>query len=203
MTCAGLAAVPAAAQAQAAAAESNWSLGLLMGEGVNSNLLEILPDAVRGRLDFPGAHIGGLVIRRKIPAPAWLVNWGATHDIPVSTSVEASVLKASGLATNGELALDWRPSITPWHVGSVGFEIGWGIGVSQAFGKPWSDYTDPAKPDGYRTLFHMAPEIALRDAKLPDWSLALRIHHRSGIYGVVGPRRVGSNHLSVVVMHDF
>jgi hypothetical protein len=82
-------------------------------------------------------------------------------------------------------------------------EFAWGLGLSQTSGRPWSDYTDPDKPKGYRTLFHMAPEVALRFSGLPDTSLALRVHHRSGLYGVFAPRRVGANHLALVLMQRF
>lgn len=193
-----------AALAQAVAPTPNpWSIGLLAGQALNANLVDLLPQAVRGDLDFADARVGGLVIRRDLTPPGLLSDWGAAHQVPVSTSLELSLLKSSGLATNTELALDWRPAFTPWQWSAVSLEFAWGLGLSQTSGRPWSDYTDPDKPQGYRTLFHMAPEVALRFSGLPDTSLALRVHHRSGLYGVFAPRRVGANHLALVLMQRF
>lgn len=197
------AAAPVAQAADRMNLPGSWAAGLFAGEALNHNLLDLLPKAVQGELDFEPAHLAGVVIRRGIEPPSFFAEWGARHDIPVSTSLELTLVKSRGLADNTEVTLDWRPSMTPWTWGPVSFELAWGIGVSHSFGQPWSDYTDPDKPEGYRTLFHMTPEIALHHADLPDWSLAMRVHHRSGIYGLAGPRRVGSNHLALVLMHGF
>jgi hypothetical protein len=184
-------------------APSPWSVGLLAGHALNANLVDLLPQALQGELEFADSRLGGLVIRRDISPPNWLSQWGQAHQMPVATSLELSVLKSSGLATNTELALDWRPAFTPWQWPALSVEFAWGLGLSQTSGRPWSDYTDPDKPKGYRTLFHMAPEVALRFSGLPDTSLALRVHHRSGLYGVFAPRRVGANHLALVLMQRF
>jgi hypothetical protein len=177
-----------------------WSVGVFAGEGVQSDLLQILPDAIRGRLDFQPAHAEGLVVRYDIAAPEGMANFGREHDLGVSTSVELSILKMRGLTHGTEVALDWRPAIMPWHMGPVRVEFAWGLGFSHSFGAPWSDYTDPDKPQGYSSLFHMAPEMAFRTE---DWSLSLRIHHRSGMYGLFAPRKVGSNHVGLLLMHHF
>jgi hypothetical protein len=199
----GMAASPAAQATDTLNLPGNWSAGLFAGEALNDNLVDVLPKAIQGDLDFEPARLAGVVIRRGIEPPAFFAEWGARNDILVSTSLELTLVKSRGLTHNTELALDWRPSVTPWRWGPVSFEFAWGFGVSQSFGQPWSDYTDPDKPEGYRTLFHMTPEIALHHADLPNWSLAMRIHHRSGIYGLAGPRKVGSNHLALVLMHGF
>lgn len=199
-----MAALPAAAAPAAAASGAGaWSVGLMATEAVNHNLPDLLPKAFRGELDFEPAHLRGVVLRRGLEPPRFLADWGAAHDIPVSTSLELSLLHSNGLADNSEVALDWRPAFTPWRWGPVSFELAWGLGVSHSFGQPWSDYTDPERPEGYRTLFHMAPEVALQHQDLPGWSLSLRLHHRSGLYGLFGPRRVGSNHLGLVLMRAF
>jgi hypothetical protein len=200
-----LGAVPAWAAAPAAglSGPGAWSAGLLAAEALNHNLPDLLPKAFRGELDFEPAHLRGIVLRRGLTPPGFMADWGAAHDIPVSTSLELSLLHSNGLADNSELALDWRPAFTPWRWGPVSFELAWGLGISHSFGQPWSDYTDPDRPEGYRTLFHMAPEIAFQHQELPGWSLSLRLHHRSGFYGLFGPRRVGSNHLGLVLMREF
>lgn len=186
-----------------AAPPGAWSMGVLGGEALNHNLKEVLPKALSGELQFEPAHLGGLVLRLSLEPPAEMAAWATQQDIGLSTSLEVGLLKASGLVDNTELTLDWRPALTPWQWGPVALEFAWGVGLSYSLGRPWSDYTDPDQPGGYRLLFHMAPEIALQHSALPDWSLSLRLHHRSGLYGLFGPRRVGSNHLMLMLMHRF
>lgn len=198
-----MAAQAGAMEAGVGSAPGTWSVGVMAGEALNHNLVDLVPKALQGQLDFEPSHVAGVVIRRGIEPPEWLAGWGRARDIGISTSLELTVLKSRGLATNSEVALDWRPGFTPWQWGPVSVEFAWGLGVSHSFGKPWSDYTDPDRPEGHRTLMHMAPEMAFRHQSLPDTSLSLRVHHRSGLYGVFAPRRVGSNHLSLVLMHAF
>lgn len=197
--CLGCQAAPAAFAAPPGA----WSVGVLGGEALNHNLQEVLPKALSGELQFEPAHLRGLVLRLSLEPPTEMAEWATRQDIGLSTSLEMGLLQASGLVDNVELTLDWRPALTPWQWGPVALEFAWGVGLSYSLGRPWSDYTDPDQPGGYRLLFHMAPEIALQHSALPDWSLSLRLHHRSGLYGLFGPRRVGSNHLMLMLMHRF
>lgn len=182
---------------------AGWSFGLFGGEAANHNLTEMLPKALSGDFEFKSAHLGGLIVRRELPTPGWLQRFGAWASTPVGNSVEIGLYKASGLADNSELTIDWRPAIRPGQIGPITLEFAWGLGYSHSFGKPWTDYTDPNRPGGYRNLFHMTPEIAFIPTAAPNWSLALRVHHRSGIYGVAAPRRAGSNHLALVLTHAF
>jgi hypothetical protein len=193
--------VSAAANAEPGA--SRWTIAVLGGEALNHNLPQILPKALQGDLEFKSAHLAGVIVRRDLAVPEGMAAWGHAHGMLIRTSLELDLLKASGLATNTEVTLAWRPVVTPWPEAPLRVEFAWGVGLSQSFGQPWSDYSDPDQPGGYRTLFHMAPEMALRWRDMPEASVALRIHHRSGLYGVFGPRRVGANHLSLVLAWDF
>lgn len=204
-----LSAVAAAAALGAAPAHAGsdasgtWTVGVLGGEGLNHNFANLLPEAVKGNLDFQPAHLAGLVVQRELALPGGWADWAGRHGMQTRTSVEVDLLKGGGLVDNTELDILWRPAVTPWPELPLQVELSWGIGVSQSFGQPWSDYTDPDKPRGYRTLLHMSPQMAFRWHDLPDWALALRIQHRSGLYGVFAPRRVGSNHMALVLTHDF
>jgi hypothetical protein len=205
MTSAGLAAllIGIATGASADPTPPQWSMGIMGGEALNHNLTEILPKAVEGDLEFKPAHLAGVMVRRELEVPETFAAWGRAHGVLTRTSLELDLLKGGGLVHNTELVLAWRPAVTPWPDQPVQVEFAWGIGASQSFGEPWSDYTDPDHPKGYRSLFHMSPEIALRWRDNPSWSLAMRINHRSGMYGIFAPRRVGSNHLMLVLAHDF
>lgn len=70
----------------------------------------------------------------------------------------------------------------------------WGMGLSYAFGTPTYEDGPIDDPDRrYRFQSFMLVDLEL----YRDYDQAVkpfvRIHHRSGIYGLVAPRRVGSN----------
>jgi hypothetical protein len=182
-------------------AATNWTLGLVGARAVDSNLGDLLPKLVKGELVTKNAELTGLLLRRSLEPPATWRRWADANGRVVSNGVELGLYKGSGLVSNTELTLDWRPAIRPWPGQSLDVEFAWGIGVSHSFGQAWTDMRNP--PSGYRTLLHMAPELVLKPTALPDWSLALRIHHRSGAYGLIGPKHLGSNHAALVLAHDF
>ncbi len=182
-----------------AAETQRWSLGVAVGQALDSNLPEVIPNALKGDLEFGPAYLNGLLVRRDLgetdPIGAWIRGAG----VPLATSIELFAAKAHGETSNVEVALDWRPALTLWSAGSWGVDLAWGLGVTHSFGKPWSDYYDPDRPEGYRTLFHMAPELALRYGA---WTAGLRIHHGSGLYGIVAPRHVGWNYLTLTLVRE-
>lgn len=79
-----------------------------------------------------------------------------------------------------------------------------GLGLSHTFGTP--SYEDTPKDDPgrrYRTQMLILLEAEWSLASLPDWSLVTRIHHRSGAYGLIAPRQVGSNFIVAGLRYRF
>jgi len=85
-------------------------------------------------------------------------------------------------------------------------DIAFGIGLSYAFDTPY--YEDPyIKDDGslkyYRlqSFLHFDAELYVPTVK--SVHLLLRVHHRSGIYGLFAPRHVGSNFVGLGLIYYF
>lgn len=185
------------AQAAPGDAPGAWTLGMVAGRAVDSNLFDIVPQGLGGDLKRVDSHLYGGLVRRELPAPGWLADWG------VSTSVELTVAHATGIAHNTDVALDWRPALSLWQFDGGTLDLAWGFGLLHSFGEPWSDYVDPDRPRGYRNFVHMAPELVLRWGPQREWGLGLRVHHRSGMYGLLAPRRVGANYPAVTLTRQF
>lgn len=49
---------------------------------------------------------------------------------------------------------------------------------------------------------HLMFELEWTVAPLPELHLLTRLHHRSGVYGLISPRRTGSNYLGVGLRYD-
>ena len=63
----------------------------------------------------------------------------------------------------------------------------------------------PQKPDGdYKNLLHyIAVEATFALPKRPDWQVVYRLHHRSGVFGLLGGDNVGNTAVEIGVRHYF
>jgi len=61
-----------------------------------------------------------------------------------------------------------------------------------------------SREDGTSKLLHyLAPEITFSLPDRRDWELVFRLHHRSGIYGLLGCSKCGTNMISIGVRKHF
>lgn len=75
---------------------------------------------------------------------------------------------------------------------------GGGIGLSHAFGTP--SYEDGPRDDParrYHTQLLILVNMEWKLSTATNWSLLMRVHHRSGAYGLIAPPKVGSNFLAI------
>jgi hypothetical protein len=111
-----------------------------------------------------------------------------------------SLLKHSGLQTNWEAGLAYTLATPNLKLGPVATHLKVGAGFSYAFSRPSYEDGPLAEPDRrYRGQFLLLVENHWRLADSDKWSLVLRVHHRSGVYGLIAPQNVGSNFLAVGV----
>lgn len=184
---------------------SRWSLGLVRAQGVQSDLAEIVPHAAQGHLHRAASTLTGLLLRRELRTPDWaaLPSGLATAGWSASQSLEFSVEQFQGVSHNRALSLVWRPALGTGGPGRAGWQLAWGLGWWHSAGRPWYHHAGhPEVERRWHNLLAMTPEVAWRPAAAPAWSLALRVHHVSGAYGLVAPAQVGTNHMAVVLMRD-
>jgi hypothetical protein len=178
---------------------------LYAARGVDSDLLEFFPKLIQGDLNFDDTWFVGLGYTRMLPTPdvmqrlfnaLWLPN--------TRIGVEGVVVKHTGLQHNTELDLAFALRFGPMHLGPVTTRFGFSLGLSYAFGTPSYEDGPEDDPDRRYPLQNFnAYEFAFSHRDHPDWSLALRVHHRSGIYGVIAPRHVGSNFLALGIRANY
>ena len=105
-----------------------------------------------------------------------------------------------GLQDNFEL--DISPSIQLFDIlpqNRVGnLALTWGIGLSYAFGTPTYEDGPIDDPDKrYRFQGFMLLDLELYHRREQLIRPFIRLHHRSGIYGLIAPKRVGSNFFAI------
>ena len=96
-----------------------------------------------------------------------------------------------------------RWSDFPWSK-TIRTTFGLGGGLSYASSIP-SIEIHHNKPDGdYKNLLHyIAVEATFALPKRPDWQLVYRLHHRSGVFGLMGAENVGNTAVQIGLRHYF
>ena len=91
----------------------------------------------------------------------------------------------------------------PWS-NTIRTTFGLGGGLSYATDIP-SIEIDPADPDGnYKNLLHyIAVEATFALPQHKDWQLVYRLHHRSGVFGLMGAENAGNTAVQIGIRHYF
>lgn len=187
----------------AAPQRPEWTL--YEGHGVDANLLGIPKQIFRNDVKFEPSYFTAIGYGKPVSLPNWFTS-GLGH---VGISEPTGVVEAIGVQHRGlqhdfeaDLAFILRTGFA--QLGPTRVRAGAGIGVSYAFGTPsYEDGPDSDPTRRYRFQNFNAIELEGGLNRFPDTSLVARVHHRSGLYGLVAPKHVGSNFLTVGIRHRF
>ncbi|NOX75761.1 MAG: hypothetical protein GXP17_03930 [Gammaproteobacteria bacterium] len=181
------------------------SLTLFRGQGADTNFLELLSDIANDELTMDPTYFWGVNYRNTLSNKG---ENGFTRFLlryQITPEWEAQLTKHSGLQNNAAVHMavllrtrDFRPAIF-----NINFAAG--LGPSYAFSRPtYEDGPDGQPNQGkYRFQNYMAYEVEFSLRSLPQWRVPVRIHHRSGMYGLIAPRRVGSNFFAIGLRREF
>jgi hypothetical protein len=120
----------------------------------------------------------------------------------VDLEAEAQAVKHFAKQTHWEfdvsLALRWLPF--PWDdVLDTSFAIGDGISYATRIPEIEAERNDKTA----RLLNYLMVELAFAPPSQPNWSVFLRVHHRSGVHGLFNGVSGGSNFLALGVRYGF
>jgi hypothetical protein len=163
---------------------------------LNTDLTELPANAINGDLslrnaNFFAASVAAVVVRD------FTLGFSGNR-----LEVEGQVVKHFGQQDHveGVVSLVYRtPDI---HVGGgLAVNFAFGEGMSYAFDTPAIE--GHGKVKAHRLLNYLSFETEITHASLPGWSLVPRLHHRSGIWGLIAPKYAGSNYVGLGVRYDF
>ena len=199
-----VATVTVTAGAQTAPAEAR-EFTVYAAKGVDSNLTNLPGQVLRGDLPWESSTFVGVGIAWPVETPSMLKSaLRAVHVDNATTAIEVVGVKHSGLQTNFESGAVFMLRSPYGQLGPVMARVGAGIGLSYAFGRP--TYEDGPENDPqrrYRLQNFNSFELELGLVGYPSTRLVTRVHHRSGFYGLLAPRRVGSNFIAIGVRMSF
>lgn len=181
-------------------------VALFHGQGADVNLPDIIPKLLQGEIDMDPTWFWGINYSREIdmqglnPVSRFLLEHRITPEW------EVQLTKHHGLQDNYEAHLAWLLRSPDLELGSVlTTNFAAGMGPSYAFSTPTYEDGEDGQPNQgeYQFQNYITFELEFGTPALPDWSLALRVHHRSGMYGLIAPSKVGSNFFALGVRHQF
>ncbi len=196
-----------AAWAQSADADparrAEWTL--YAGQGVDANLTSLPKQVLGGKIKWEPSYFTAVGYAEPVSLPGWATAGLGSVGIKEPTAVvEVMGVQHRGRQTNFEADLAFVLRTGFAHFGPARVRAGVGIGVSYAFGNPsYEDGPEFDRSRRYRFQNYNALELEAGLDQYPNTSLVTRVHHRSGLYGLVAPRQVGSNFLTVAVRHRF
>lgn len=168
----------------AAAAEPQWG-ATLYGARLTINSFG---DTLFGEARYGDSHLVGLGLSRKI---------GAYKDL-VGFEVEGQAVKHFGDQDHEEFnaLIVARWLAFPWdRYLDTSFAVGEGISYATA---------EPALEDkGQQWLNYILLELAFAAPSLPQWEAVVRVHHRSGVFGLYNGVRDASNALGFGLRYRF
>lgn len=94
--------------------------------------------------------------------------------------------------------LRWKDM--PWDR-SLDTSLGFGLGVSATSEEPEHERRINGSTD--QVLCYMMLDFTVALPERPEWELAFRVHHRSGIWGLIGDVKGGSNYLTLGIRRRF
>jgi hypothetical protein len=180
-------------------------LSFYFARGADPNFFMIFPEMIRGESMMDDTYLYALGYFHPLPTAGGLQKVFDFLRVPnTRTGIEGVVGKHNGLQHNWEAGAVWQLRFAPLPLPLLRVRPAVGIGLSSAIGNP--AYEDGPKGDPekrYRLLNFNIYELEWSLQQAPAVSLVTRIHHRSGIWGVIAPPLVGSNFLAVGLRYNF
>lgn len=192
-----LALASASSLAEAETGERSGHLSLYGTKWVHENLLGIGVQAARRQIDFRDQYFASVAYSQVLIRDLPLL--GPLSDS--SLELEGQVGRHFGTMTHPEAtaAIVWRSPDATLGRTSVNFAVG--KGLSYAFGTPHKEGVRRDR-EVQRLMSYLAFELEVSHAALPNLSLVPRLHHRSGAYGLIGPRGDGANYIGLGLRFD-
>lgn len=182
-----------------------WSMSMVRTQWVETRLPLFPKNLVEGNLRPRESYATSFIVTRPLGtldiAPgAW---WGVSG---IGVEAEGTLSIHDGLQDHAETTLGVMlrsPKADVAGLGEVG--VGWANGFSYAFSDPAFERgaSGARGVDSERLQYYMGFEATFTPAVAPNVEIFGRLHHRSGIYGVISPDDTGSNMLGGGVRLNF
>lgn len=181
------------------------SVSVYAGQGADHNLRELPGRILERSLDWDKTYFAALGFGKvRGTLEDSIESFRDTPFASIRHGYETVLVKHSGLQSNAEMGAAYMLKTPDLQLGKLGVNFGAGAGLSYALGYPsYEDGPDNDPARRYRLQLLALFDLEWRIIGFDNLSVVTRVHHRSGVYGLIAPRHVGSNFLAVGVRHKF
>jgi hypothetical protein len=181
------------------------SVSVYAGKGADHNLRELPGRILTSDLDWDKTYFAALGFGKvRGTLGQSIESFRGTPIESIRHGYETVLVKHFGMQSNGEMGAAYMLKTPDLQLGRLGVNFGAGAGLSYALGYPgYEDGPDNDPARRYRLQLLALFELEWRMIGFENLSVITRVHHRSGVYGLIAPRHVGSNFLAVGVRHKF
>ncbi|NSW85432.1 MAG: hypothetical protein HPY84_03825 [Syntrophobacteraceae bacterium] len=186
-----------------AAAEKNWYAVLYGGQFADNSVLGLLTcqespnfnTSSKAYEDFEPSYLVAVAVGKEFARFGRYLGW----------ELEGQVVKHFGfqdnMEFNGLLVARWL--YFPWNC-YLNTSLALGDGISYATQVPRVEHVNERwGRSEEKVLNYILIELALSLPDIPQWSFVTRVHHRSGIFGLLGDNVRGSNFLCLGLKYTF
>ena len=181
---------------------ANDTLNIYTAQEVDTNLLELPSMILSGDIAFEDSYLEACAYNYT------LKSFKFDNGSSVVLGLEGMLVKHRGLQNNFETNLVFMVRYRElfWKNDFFNMDIAYADGLSYALSTPTNEkpvYTKD-NPSGYYQLQNLIIIDSEFYTPYIDYiHLFFRLHHRSGVYGLVAPPKVGSNYLGVGLKYIF
>ena len=202
LVCTGASAATRPTTESTASTQPIDAVSVVAGRGVDHNFLT-LPKAIVSGPEWERSTFGAVSVSKGYGTLGH--SFDALANTPLKSVLhggEAVLVKHQGLQHHVEAGAAYMVKTPFLHLGPAAVSAGTGIGLSHAFGTPsYEDGSREDPADRYRTQLLILVDVEWKLTNAKNWSLLMRVHHRSGAYGLIAPPKVGSNFLAIGLRH--
>lgn len=188
--------------AQTATTERKWHATGYVSRWVNTDLLDVPGRTITADLNFSNANFVGVGLARVL-VPSFSIPLPFTEFAFQGNriEIEGQVLRHFAGQTHweGTVALLFRTGQIPLY-GGLSFNLAVGGGLSFASERPRLEGAIDVRPTRFLNYLAFEAEFSHEDWK--GVSLVARLHHRSGIFGLIAPQKSGSNFIGAGIRFD-
>lgn len=173
-----------------------WRVGTQYGQWADTRLPFLPYNAATGRLTFDESYLTSVILSRHLLTRDLFIPHTSIGFADARIELEGTANFHSGLQTHEEVTLGVMLRTRDHDLASAGtINFGWANGFSYAVSPPSYEYgTNLVRgEDTVQFQYYMGFEAEYAHTSWERLSVFARLHHRSGIYGVISPSRTGSN----------
>jgi hypothetical protein len=173
-----------------------WRVGVYSGQWADTRLPYLPYNIVTGQLTFSESYVHSIIVSRHLLTKDLFIPRTLIGFSDAQIELEGTASLHRGNQNHQEATLGVMLRTPNFELGSFGnINFGWANGFSYAFSDPNYEYGRNLVrgQDTVQFQYYMGLEAEYARLSWDRVSVFARLHHRSGIYGLISPSKTGSN----------